>query len=530
VVVTVSAVVFAGGCELAVPWYNLTAGDDSAVDATISADGADDGVAPADGGDAALLCSADIPWSKAFGSAREQARHPTGLRIDGSGNAIVVGSFAGTLDFGNGTGVLTANAADAGASDAGPPTRDVFVASFDATGRARWSKRFGDEQDQGAGGVALDAQGNTLVVGSFQGTIDFGDGPHVSRGGYDIFLVKLDPAGALVWSRAFGGAGDQYAVAVAIDAAGAVIVGGDANGTVDWGTGPNEISTDFSVNTRTKMLVVKLDASGKNPAWAKIYGGDTSNPSYSYAVLDALAVDGLGNLFIAGGFSAGTYSTKSAIDFGDGLITSAGSEDAALVKLDPSGKTLWSKHFGITDGFTARSQQVGALAVDGAGGVILTGGMRGKVDYGGGPLPYVSTTGSPDSFDVFVASFDRDGAHRWSKNFGDGNEQIGVDVALNAAGDLWLTGVFDGAIDFGGGSHTSYGKDIFLVKLDARGKYLGPTRGLGDPSDQEVSAVAVDSCNFPVLLGYFAGTVDFGTGPPIASAGSTDVFVAKVSP
>ena len=85
---------------------------------------------------------------------------------------------------------------------------------------------YGAEREDIGFGVASDAAGNTVTTGWFQGTIDFGKGPLTSKGNKDVFALKLDPKGAVVWSQAFGDKDHDQGRAVAIDAKGAAFLAG----------------------------------------------------------------------------------------------------------------------------------------------------------------------------------------------------------------------------------------------------------------------------------------------------------------
>src|SRR5260370_27876741 len=92
----------------------------------------------------------------------------------------------------------------------------------------------------GAGGdcgqsVAIDSSGNTVAAGFFQGTVNFGSGALTSAGGYDMFIAKYSSAGVCLWSRRFGGAGDEIVKRVALDGSGNIVVVGKFSGTSDFG-------------------------------------------------------------------------------------------------------------------------------------------------------------------------------------------------------------------------------------------------------------------------------------------------------
>ncbi|WP_338866857.1 hypothetical protein [Myxococcus stipitatus] len=161
-------------------------------------------------------------WAKAFGAAHQQTGWS--IAVDPEGNLIGAGSFIGTVDFGGGP--LTSR------------ELDVFVVSLDSEGTHRWSRQFGGPGPDRGHDVSLDPAGNPVVTGSFQATIDLGDGPLTSMGGNDIFVVKLDRDGGTRWSRAFGDVNHQTAYQVVSVGRRDVVLGGPLVGTLDFGSGP----------------------------------------------------------------------------------------------------------------------------------------------------------------------------------------------------------------------------------------------------------------------------------------------------
>ena len=176
----------------------------------------------------------------------------------------------------------------------------------------------------------------------------------------------------------------------------------------------------------------------------------------------------------------------------------------------------WSQRFGGADLDAAL-----ALAVDGSGNVIVTGRFRDTADFGAGP--HVSAGAD----DIFLAKYDANGGHLWSKRFGDTQLDYGWALAVDAANNIVLTGYFRGTVDFGGGGLTAASsfRDIFIAKYDANGTYLWSKR-IGGTSAEEPQAVCVDSSNNIIVTGWFNDTVDFGGGD-LTSVGHWDIFVAK---
>jgi hypothetical protein len=126
------------------------------------------------------------------------------------------------------------------------------------------------------------------------------------------------------------------------------------------------------------------------------------------------------------------------------------------MKLDGvTGAHVWSKPVA-----TSGAIEPQAIAVDGAGDLVLAGELTGTVDLGGGPL-----VGAGDT-DVFVVKLDQAGGHRWSKGFAAPHYQHVRGVATDGADHVLFAGRFHDVIDFDGGPLVSAGlSDVFAVKL-----------------------------------------------------------------
>ncbi|MEP7122564.1 MAG: hypothetical protein ABJE95_16700 [Byssovorax sp.] len=315
---------------------------------------------------------------------------------------------------------------------------DLFVAKLDAFGKTLWAKRFGDAKDQHGTDARFDAQGNVVVSGFFYGTIDLGGGVLTSAGGADIFVAKFDPNGMPLWSKRFGSSSDEY-VSMVLDAAGDVVLSVDVQNAVDFG---GVAQSPYSGGH--DVAVAKLDSSGAH-LWTRFFGSGLVTDEYGRAV-----VDKSGNvvLIISGDPSNGP---PAPIDLGGGPITNAG----VLGKFDPTGMYLWSEGIGA----------FGSVTADAAGNLIMTGPCAGNVDFGSGVLMCPGASGA----DVFVAKFDSAGKSTWSRRFGDvQNSQDGLGIGvLEGTGDIALLGQFRGMLDFGGGpipTATSQ-DDAFLARL-----------------------------------------------------------------
>ena len=429
--------------------------------------------------------------SRQFGGTSQfPSEAPWGLAVDGAGSVVLAGEFDGTIDFGGGT--LTSSGLGS-----------LYLAKLDEAGAHVFSAAWGGPDAlslASAKSVAVDAAGNIAVSGYTTGFVDLGDGalPNGS------FVAKFDPSGKLLWSHGFAGYGVQDANQVVFDAAGDVVLTGEFQGSVDFGGGalPNPGGTNA-------VGIAAFDASGKHLS-SKLFPPSTGG---SAAAL-ALAVDGAGDVALAGSFSG-------TIDFGTGALTSAANAtDAFVVVVDAQGGAKVAKAFGGSGYDEAES-----IAFDSKGGVVASGRFEDGIDFGGG---LVTSAGAGDAFVVALGS---SGKHRWSKRFGDTQEDDATGLTVDALGRAVITGSFNGTVDFGGGGVTSAGgADVFVAVLDADGAYVRAARFGDSNADQFGYRIAVDGACREIVTGTFAGTIDFGQGTLTTGAGQPAIFLTGLAP
>jgi FlgD Ig-like domain len=364
-----------------------------------------------------------------------------------------------------------------------------------------WSGTFGDANAQEPRSVCTDADGDVYVAGYFQGTVNFGGSDLTSAGQADIFLVKFSPSGSHVWSYRFGSSGDDQGLAVASDPFGNVYLAGSFAGTVDFGGG------NLVANGGVDIFVAKFNASGSH-LWSQRFGDSSLQTCY------AVTADASGNVFITGSFSG-------SVDFGGGSLVCQGANDIFVAKFNSSGAHQWSARFG--DGFNGVGKQVGnAIGTDGSGNVLIAGSFPSSANFGG------STLFSAGGDDIFVAKFDGAGVHQWSKRFGDANSQECYSLAVDATDAVCICGEYAGTVDFGGGPLVFGGFiDAYVAKLDASGNHVW-SKHFGDSDFQRGLAVTTDASRNVYLTGSFAGSIDFGGGPIVASG--FEAYLAKFTP
>jgi hypothetical protein len=381
---------------------------------------------------------------------------------------------------------------------------DAFVAQFDADGKPLWSAHYGDSASQACTAVAIDTAGNTVLTGMFQGSLTINN-QITSNGGPifgDVFIAKLDKLGAPLWTKGFGNMADQRAADVSNDAQGNIYATGTFSGGIDFG------GVGLSDPGGGNIYLAKLDGNG-NHIWSQGFGGLGPQAGQS------IAVDSVGGVVIAG---FGDFSSKTT--FGGSMLTGAGGTDVFVAKFDTNGNHQWSKLFG-----DAKDQTSASVAVDSAGNIFVAGTFPGSINFGGATLTSAGGT------DIYVAKLTQAGEHIWSSRFGDLSDQGFARIAVDSAGNVLLTGSYQGSVDFGGGSLVSLGgpvggDDIYVAKLDGSGKHLW-SRSFGDSLVQTAKSIAASKNGNVLLSGNFDGILDLGGGPH-TNAGGPDAFLVKL--
>ena len=358
------------------------------------------------------------------------------------------------------------------------------------------TKAGGTTYDEGYG-IAVDTSGNSYVTGFFEGTATFGSITLTSSGySRDIFIAKLDSSGNWLWARKAGGTYWDYGYGIAVDVSGNNYVMGCFKNMATFGSATLTSYGDWDI------FIAKLDSNG-NWLWVTKAGGTGDDWGYG------IAVDSSGNNYVTGWFGG-------SATFGSTILTSNGGADIFVAKLDSSGNWLWAKNAGGIDCDEGQS-----IAVDANGNSYVTGYFSDSATFGS------TTLTSSGGADIFVAKLDSSGNWLWAKNAGGTDYDCGNSIAVDASGNIYVTGGFEGTATFGSTTLTSNGdSDIFIAKLDSSGNWLGATKTGG--TDTVVSyGIAVDASGNNYVTGFFYRTATFGP-TTLTSSGSADIFVAKV--
>lgn len=446
-------------------------------------------------------------YAKGIGGAATEQANDIAVGAAGS-NTYVTGYFTGTVDFDPGAGVV--NRSSAG-------LEDIFIAKYDVFGNYLDVKIIGGAGSDVANAIVIDAIGNTYITGRYGGTVDFDPGLSVANltnvGSGDVFFAKFDASGNYVFAKSIGGAGSDNVTAIAVDACGNIFITGHFSGTADFD--PASSVTNLTSTGSDDIFIAKYTASG-NYVYAK------SLPAEGSASSTDIAIDGLGNIYIIGSF-------RGTIDFDPAASTATKTSnsdtyDAFWAKYDPSGNYLYVKLLaGFHDEFGHR------IELDASGNVYIHGYTNGATDFDPGPGT-ISLSGAV-FFAKYNASGNYIYAKMLNEALDSGPGDMVVDNSGSVYITGYFAGTIDFDLGPGTAKLTSFGgyDDVFLAKYNAAGNYVYAIK-MGGAEIDKGTGIAMDAAGNAYVTGKFKAKADFDPGTKVFNLNSTgpdDIFIAK---
>lgn len=408
------------------------------------------------------------------------------LATDAAGNIFMTGRFDQTADFGQ------FDLTTLGSSD-------IFISKHDPSGNVLWVQQAGGSSFDVAEGIVIDANGNCIIAGYFNESFTIGDTTLIAVATTDLVVAKFDNDGNFLWAEQGAGGGTDFATDVATDAFGNVYITGRSNGNITFGD-----STLATVGGLMDVIVAKYSSNG-DFIWAKMLG------EANYDAGEEIIVDHDNNFIITGTFRF------EDLALGDTTLSNNGGFDVFIAKYDPDGSLLWASRAG---GLGDDNGQ--GITVDADNNIITTGRFAFDALFDND-----STLTSAGDRDIYLAKYNPEGTLLWVRQAGGDDFDEGLGVAVNAAGDIYMTGNFHHEAAFqdttiGG----SAGKTIFVAKYDSDGMVQWAHHA-GGLSDSGYDIVCNNSGDV-LVSGSFEGEIEFHNFS-VESSGSEDVFLARVA-
>lgn len=380
-------------------------------------------------------------WAVTFGGPANDRVESLAVGVTG---VVVTGSYAGTADFGGGP------------IAAGSPDASLYLVALDPDGSYVWGRVFDADRSAVGTSVDMDADGNVILLGSFSDArTDVGGGPLESESGGG-FLAKYDPEGQHVWSQL------ASAAEMAVDDRGRVVTAG-------WAP-----DSAFGLS------------------WYEATGSPTDTLTFP--------IDGGFPWDVAAGAAGAAFCASfwGTVDFGGGPLPSRpspGAETPCVASFDADGAHAWSRSSG-----TGGNGQCRSVSMDASGEVAIGGGFYGSLDWGGTPIANAGAIG-----EAYVARFDPAGGNVFGRSFPGTENAAAVTHAEIDGARTVVAGSFRGSLALDGETLVSAGElDGWACALDAAGAVTWSLQ-FGDAARQIVNALAVDADGNVFLAGVFQG-------------------------
>ena len=348
----------------------------------------------------------------------------------------------------------------------------IFLIKFDSYGNKLWTKLYGAEKNDSGNAVKIDSSGNIYLTGYTEGSLE----GNANKGGYDVFLMKLDKDGEILWVKQIGNEGADVGMGIVFDETENIYISGYIDGSYD---DPPSIGTPDA-------FLAKFSQDG-TPLWLKKWGSEN---------YDAGVIASFHNGYIyVPGFTNGDIS-------GTGFL--GGIYDAFLTKLDTDGNIVWTKQLG-----TGGMESVYSLEFDSNSNMFLCGSASGEMEN-----PDLNDSG------VSLTKLDSDGNFEWT-NIWNSDKWEGSNYIISDSSDhFYLSGFSLGNLD---GYKNAGEMDVVLMKTDSFGNKLW-TKLIGG-ENIEISYGSIMDMYGNI---YITGTTmsDLGGNK---NAGETDIFLVKIN-
>ncbi len=410
----------------------------------------------------------NIEWQKTFGGTGND--YPLSIQQTTDGGYIVSGhTYSNDGDI-SGNHSINGNA-------------DICVLKLNSSGGIVWRKILGGEFSDVARSIQQTTDGGYIIAGITNSNNGDISGNH---GMTDIWVVKLNDIGAIIWQKTLGGTGDDYATSIQQTTDGGYVVAGSSN------SNDGDVSGNHSTNGNADFWVVKLNVTG-TIVWQKTLGGTGFDCSNSIQQT------------IDGGYIATGYTNSSDGD----VLGNHGQFDIWVVKLNAIGVIIWQKTLGGTaDDIGTKVQQTTDS------GYILAGQTKSN---------NADVSGNHGSDDAWVVKLSPTGAIIWQKTLGGTGRDYATSIKQTTDGGCILIGSTysnDGDIFE---NHGVY--DFWVVKLNPTGAILWQ-KTLGGTVDEIGNDVQQTTDGGYIATGY-AGS---NNGDVSGNHGGIDFWVVKLSP
>jgi hypothetical protein len=342
-----------------------------------------------------------------------------------------------------------------------------------------------DEMD----GVAVDSDGNVIMGGPFQYTVDFNGTKRTAKNGIDIWLSKLSPDGKELWFTSIDSGGDDFMWDLEADPSGDILISGGYGGSLTVNGKTHDAHRDGSA------LFAKIDGDTGAFVWLQTAGVVTAGTepvdSERVAGGNEIKVDSAGNAIAILSASGSEYQV------GDMTFKRAGVMDSFIVKISPAGEFIWAYQF-----LGGGRKQARAVGITGTDEIAFGYQLIGEIATTEG---FTFTTRTDRTPQGVAGLLSEDGKLEWMYPVESAGFANVRGAGGDSAGDVYFTGVITGQASVGDTATASVGDaSAFLTKYTREGEQAW-VRMLGDTVSSDAGGELVVSDDIIAISGGNTG-------------------------
>lgn len=374
--------------------------------------------------------------------------------------------------------------------------------------QAEWIQSVGGPSYENGKSVDIDSENNIVEVGRYDGPLTIGNFTLACEGDADIFFVKYNAQGNVMWAKRIGGTGGNMSDRpefVNIDKDDNIYVSGEFNTNITFDT----ITLTTGGPHIDNIFLAKYDSQG-NILWAKNIGSKSVEVKGSSIIKDSTTTNEY--LYLAGEY----FGT---VLFDGTTLTSRGQSDVFLAKYNSSGVMQWIRSAGASEG-----DECTDITTDN-NGTYLTGSYMNMTTFDNINL------NSHGGKDIFIAKYNHSGDIAWAKTIGGYEYENGGVLTTNSQGNILVTGHYYGPTYFDDKVlEEGYG-DIFLANYSTSGT-VNWVKAITYPSSglKKVMNMLVDHSDNIYISGSYENTLLFDIFSLTSiQNGDFDSFITKLT-
>lgn len=361
---------------------------------------------------------------------------------------------------------------------------DFWIVRFSSADTILWNKTFGGSNDEQANDIIQTSDGGFAVLGfSESNDADVTE----NAGEQDVWLIKLDASGNIVWEQSFGFQGNDFGTTLIQTNDNGYLITGVIDVTASGGQGNSKSSKKHAGGD---VWALKVNAFGETE-WRNYYGGSFTDSPYGIVKTSD------------NGYIIAASSDSDDVD----ISSNKGSYDFWILKINRLGSIVWEQSFGGSEIDEAR----GIIATN-DGNFIIVGDTRSSDEN-------VSTNNG--AADLWIIKMSAEGVLLWETSFGGTSFDVARSISKTQDGGFLLSGSSRSS-DLGVLKNQGQ-NDAWILKVDANGNLIWQTTIGGSEIDFAYDAVQLN--NGEVIA---VGESNSSDGDFTENKGFTDAFVIKI--